>query len=239
MKRPKTTQKFIEEAIVIHGYRYDYSLVDYKMAKDIIYIICNKHNYIFKQIANDHLRGCGCDICGGSKRKTTEQFIEEAIAIHGYKYDYSLVNYINDRINISIKCISHDYIFNQSPGCHLRGQGCPSCAITGFDQNKSGYYYYIRFDNPNYNSLYKVGVTNKTISARIRTMRIQKYWIPVILQQIYFKNGADALALETSHKQIFKEFKYNGEPIMVNGNSELFTKNILEVKEYPLQAFFI
>lgn len=28
-----------------------------------------------------------------SKRKTTEEFIIDAIRIHGYKYDYSLVEY--------------------------------------------------------------------------------------------------------------------------------------------------
>jgi very-short-patch-repair endonuclease len=59
---------------------------------------------------------------------TKEQFIEKAINIHGNEYDYSLVNYINNRININIICLKHG-VFNQNPNNHLNGYICPKCNI--------------------------------------------------------------------------------------------------------------
>ena len=43
----------------------------------------------------------------GSPRKNTEQFIAEAKAIHGDKYDYSKVSYINNSTKVSIVCSTH------------------------------------------------------------------------------------------------------------------------------------
>ena len=40
------------------------------------------------------------------KKKTQEEFVEEAIKIHGDKYDYSKVNYVNakTKVIIILKC---------------------------------------------------------------------------------------------------------------------------------------
>lgn len=62
----------------------------------------------------------------GSQRKTKKQFIDEAISVHGGKYDYSKVEYINNKVKVCIICASHGE-FYQSPISHLRGSGCPKC----------------------------------------------------------------------------------------------------------------
>ncbi len=41
------------------------------------------------------------------KRLTNEEFIIKAKKIHGDKYDYSLVNYINNTTKIKIICSTH------------------------------------------------------------------------------------------------------------------------------------
>jgi len=61
-----------------------------------------------------------------SRRKTTEQFIEEAKKIHGDKYDYSLVEYKNAHKKVKIKCSKHG-IFEQTPHSHLKGANCTFC----------------------------------------------------------------------------------------------------------------
>lgn len=61
-----------------------------------------------------------------SVRKTTEQFIAEAKAIHGDKYDYSKVEYINNSTKVCIICPIHGE-FWQVPKSHLRGIGCNKC----------------------------------------------------------------------------------------------------------------
>lgn len=62
-----------------------------------------------------------------SKKKTTEQFITEARAIHGGKYDYSKVEYVHSQTKVCIICPVHGE-FLQTPKKHLKGQGCPKCA---------------------------------------------------------------------------------------------------------------
>lgn len=60
------------------------------------------------------------------KRKTTEQFISEAIKVHGNKYDYSKVEYKGCDTNVLIICPVHGE-FPQTPNSHLRGRGCNHC----------------------------------------------------------------------------------------------------------------
>jgi len=59
-------------------------------------------------------------------RKTKEQFIEDARRIHGDRYDYSKVEYVNNKIPLVIICPIHGE-FEQRGDCHLHGQGCPKC----------------------------------------------------------------------------------------------------------------
>jgi len=59
---------------------------------------------------------------------TKEYFLEKAHEVHGEKYDYSKVNYINQTEKVCIICPKHGE-FWQSPYLHLRGRGCNQCAI--------------------------------------------------------------------------------------------------------------
>lgn len=60
-------------------------------------------------------------------KKTTEEFIMEAQQVHGNKYEYFKVNYINNKKPVTIICPIHGE-FEQSPIRHLKGRGCHKCA---------------------------------------------------------------------------------------------------------------
>lgn len=60
------------------------------------------------------------------KRKTREQFINDANKVHNNEYDYSKVNYVNNKTKVCIICVKHGE-FLQRPDRHLLGQGCPVC----------------------------------------------------------------------------------------------------------------
>lgn len=84
------------------------------------------------------MAGSGCRKCGYEKigevcRKTTEQFVEEAKAVHGNRYDYSEVNYVNSHSDVKIKCAIHGEFYQNAYG-HLSGYGCPKCTLK--EQNK-------------------------------------------------------------------------------------------------------
>lgn len=64
---------------------------------------------------------------GKTSRKTRESFKESAIKIHGDFYDYSLVDYKNNKTPVKILCPLHGEFF-QSPTNHLYGKGCVKCS---------------------------------------------------------------------------------------------------------------
>ena len=118
-------EEFIEKARKVHGDKYDYSKVVYKNAITKVCIICPEHGE-FWQEAYSHTKGCKCQACAGSKKLTTEEFIEKARKVHGDKYDYSKVEYKNNRTPICIICPEHGE-FWQLPINHLKGCGCKHC----------------------------------------------------------------------------------------------------------------
>jgi len=68
------------------------------------------------------------------KRLTTEEFIKKAQEVHGNKYNYVNVNYINNKIKVIISCPKHGN-FLQQPYCHIDKQGCPKCRLEKLTYN--------------------------------------------------------------------------------------------------------
>ena len=124
------TEDFINKARIVHGEKYDYSLVNYKNNHTQVEIICTEHGK-FLQSPKDHLSGKGCSSCGKEKTKSRlmlleDEFIKRANEVHGNRYDYSLVNYKDTRTKVEIICKEHGSFF-QSPNKHMQGNGCPAC----------------------------------------------------------------------------------------------------------------
>lgn len=135
MGKKLTTETFIEKAKKIHGDTYNYSKVNYVNNRTKICIICPIHGEYW-QAPDAHLRGQGCPTCGGTKKLTTQEFIEKAREIHGTKYDYSKVNYVNSKTNVCIICPDHGE-FWQLPDYHLKSYGCPKCGINTRAKNNT------------------------------------------------------------------------------------------------------
>jgi uncharacterized protein YbaR (Trm112 family) len=126
--RNLTTEEFIEEAIKVHGNKYDYSKANCVGVSKLIEIICPKEGHgSFWQKASNHLNGAGCNRCAGNIKLTTEEFIEYANKTHNNKYDYSKVLYVDMRTKVEIYCPKHDKTWWQKPGNHLNGKGCSEC----------------------------------------------------------------------------------------------------------------
>jgi len=63
------------------------------------------------------------------KTFTTEQFISKSEIIHGNKYNYSKVKYVNNKTHVIIICPEHGE-FLQRPVNHFTGRGCSKCGIS-------------------------------------------------------------------------------------------------------------
>ena len=125
--KPIWNERFPEEKLDI----YNYDKTEYKNYITKVIITCIYHGD-FEQFPRDHLRKCGCQICGKissikNQTKDEKDFIEECDKKHNNFYDYSQTVYENSKSMIDIICPDHG-LFNQRASAHLnQGQGCPSC----------------------------------------------------------------------------------------------------------------
>ena len=97
--------------------------VKYINSRNKVIIICNIHGE-FLQTPSSHIQGYQCNKCAiSTKRLTTNNFIEKSVKLHGDKWDYSKVEYINTRNKVIIICKDHGE-FLQTPNSHLSGSAC-------------------------------------------------------------------------------------------------------------------
>ena len=121
-----SNKDFIEKAKSVHGEKYTYKKTNFVGWKEKIIITCPIHGD-FLQNPSNHLAGKGCSACAGILPLNNDTFIEKSKKIHGDKYDYSKVNYINRYTKVTIICPKHGE-FQMQPGNHLDGERCPYCA---------------------------------------------------------------------------------------------------------------
>lgn len=69
------------------------------------------------------------------KKISYEEFLKRSKKVHGDKYDYSKVKYVNGKTKVCIICPEHGE-FWQTASCHLSGQGCPKCGLIKRAQSK-------------------------------------------------------------------------------------------------------
>lgn len=122
-------KEFIEEFYKINGDKYEYLGYENGLVK----FLCKKHNIINFDTPSHLKNGRGCKLCGNENRilknrETKEHFLEMAKKIHGNKYDYSKVEYVDTKTKVNIICAKHGN-FLISPNAHLNGQGCKKCGI--------------------------------------------------------------------------------------------------------------
>ena len=117
--------------------------------------------------------------CIESAIDKNKYFINQAKEIHGDRYDYNLINYVDSKHKVKIICHEHG-LFQQLPVHHLTNGGCLKCA----NKDKGGGWYkhienfnkittlYVLEFTGNNETFIKFGVS-VNLPKRIRTL-IQK-----------------------------------------------------------------
>lgn len=233
----KTTESFIQQVIEKHGFKYDYSLVDYKGCSEKIKIICKEHGE-FTQKAFQHLFGAGCQLCANSpllRRSTTEIFIKKAQLKHLNFYSYEKVNYIHAKEFVIITCPVHGD-FNQRPNYHLSGNGCTLCYKENNNFGKSKFLHSCRKTNlgilyiiecfSKEESFVKIGITSQKIEQRFKRFNRFPYNYNIIYQKI--DTAENIFNLEKKLHRFFKEDKYIPKALF-RGSTECFN---IKIKDY-------
>jgi hypothetical protein len=199
MKTP--VEEFIKRANEVHNGKYDYSKVGYTNNRTKVCIICKEHGEFWQTPDKHILRKHGCPICGGSAKRTTESFINDAKKVHGDKYDYSKSEYNGTHTPLIIICPIHGE-FSQAPNDHLHGQGCPHCKQSKIENEVRNM---LEENNMEFTQQYKYDETNRKNKL--------DFFLPN-------KN----VAIECQGEQHFKpvDFANNGK----EWAEELFEKNI-------------
>lgn len=91
----------------------------------------------------------------------------------------------------------------------------------GFDINAPAIMYYLKINS---GEAYKIGVTNTTVELRFKAVDLKKIETIKVWE---FETGREALDSELSIKKEFHYARYEGKDILINGNTELFTHDIL------------
>lgn len=243
-----TTETFLISSKEIHGDLYDYSEVIYKNAIEPVKIICPMHG-VFEQTPHTHLTGSGCNKCGtnrtADKRRTKpEQFIDQANAKHNNRYSYDNVVYKNNGTKVDITCKIHGD-FKQTPGSHLAGNGCTTCAriittqcsqnnpvgwsynnwIKAGDKSKSFdafKVYVIRCWNDE-EEFYKIGRTFKKVKERFDDKNTMPYKYETVLEIV--SDALTILKLEKELQATYKNLKHLPN-IYFNGKFECFNLSL-------------
>jgi len=216
----KTFDEFVNEAVLVHGGKYEYNDTNYINSRTKIGITCPVHG-VFYQTPTNHLYGNGCPDCKRERlsnifASNTEEFIEKARKVHGNKYDYSKVKYKNNSTGVIITCPIHgDFI--QSPNNHLSGRGCPICNESKLERdikellslNEIVFIYQWRLP---WNKYYSLDFYLPDYNIGVECQGVQHF------EDGHFKNG---LLDETK-----KRDKYKNDLCLKNGIEILYYSNI-------------
>lgn len=132
MPRKKTLDEFINQVIQKHGNVFEFDRTTYVGDAVKTTITCKVHGD-FNPTPSNILQGSGCPSCALATaadryRKSISDFMNESNRVHDSKYDYSLVEYKNNRTPVVIICPVHGQ-FKQQPNVHIDQRcGCPKCS---------------------------------------------------------------------------------------------------------------
>jgi hypothetical protein len=229
----KVTDHQVRELVEKTGYVL---VGEYVRSQAPLGLICPKGHYTASTSWSSFRKGVRCRKCASNY--TTHEQVEEALSAGGLKL---LSKYKNKNTKIKYRC-SEGHEGSMLWGSFNRGARCATCSTSGFSRDKPASLYYLAFYHPEHLDaqgdvapLYKIGVTNRTIQERFapeptpyRIVHENRYLFGSIAQD----EEQRILAQHAAHK-------YTGANLLVSGNTELFTSDILNLdksahKQSPL-----
>lgn len=179
--------------------------------------VCNICDATWKASPNNILRGTGCPECGGTRKKTHEEYCAE-LSRYGIA---PLEAYVSNKKSLLHKCLEHGHqIYTTPVNMLFKMMGCPFC-------RKGTPYklYFIEFIDKN-KKYYKIGVTSRDALSRISSLRVTPGIVINVLMEVDFDTFG--LAVYEEQRLLKKYDQYRTRATFVsNGNTEFFTENVL------------
>lgn len=124
------------------------------------------------------------------KTNKLNNFLNKCQKIHGNKYDYTKVNYVDAHTNILIVCPIHGDFF-QRPSAHINSkQGCPTCGLLNRKQvNKKTTDEFLKEAYKKLGSTYDYSLTTYVKKSNKIQYQCSKHGIIEQLPHLHLKNG--------------------------------------------------
>lgn len=179
----------------------------------------HKLNLLNGRVGEVNLSKALSGLCLGKRvRNNTTETINDALKKHGAVLAEPFGGKTIDKHRITFGC---GHTVRVAPHGVMRGKGCPICFRGGFNPDMPGFLYIICVEFQG-KTLYKIGITNKTIKQRYS----QEHVIYDVLS-LFSGDGKSIQEVEMSVLRAFKSFKYDGEsPFKNTGTKEVFTRDI-------------
>lgn len=220
--RVKPHEEILQKAVEKYGDVNSHELFQYKNSNTKVDVTCKVHG-LFSTLPHPYLAGTtGCPSCREESNSEArllangKAFLRKAnTKKKNSLYNYNKVDYKNSQTDVVITCSQHGD-FYQTPANHLSGQGCPSCAVTGFKTNTAGTFYILECEDR-----VKVGITNKAAEHRADKISKGAKLSFSVLKSFYFKNGRTVREVEAEVLKWLRS-QYTPEQQVFNGSTECF-----------------
>jgi len=220
--RCKLCQQVVEPEKVKDAFeREGYTLLSpYVSSKKQIEYICPKGHRHSTTAYCFIAMGVRCAVCAGQVVLDSE--VVATFKSNGLK---TLSPYVNELTPIDCEC-SKGHRSSMLLKSARKGRPCRVCVpfSSGFQNEKPGILYYLRFEIKG-KRFYKIGITNQSIEQRYR----QEPLPYTIVMETYYLFGKMARDEETRLLNLYAEHKYKGASLLVSGNTEMFTKDVLNL----------
>jgi hypothetical protein len=135
MAKKLTQEEFLEKVKRCNNNDIDYSNFVYNGNNKPSKCKCNVCGHEWEPVPMSLFTGHGCPKCAIEYKarklsKPRDKAIEDFKKVHGDRYIYDNINYINKKEEIEVICRIHGP-FNIKPFMHLNGHGCKKCAKSG------------------------------------------------------------------------------------------------------------
>lgn len=206
-------------------------------------IYCPTHDHNMSPYYGNVEKGrISCKYCKKEKYKpynlkTQEKFVEESKQLHGDKYDYSLVEYVNSDTHVKIKCNNCGTVNEQTPAGHLSGRNCKVCAKTGYKPNEPCWVYIMKLEGL-CEEWYKIGITN-SLKTRLYNVGLGSWYDITYLDFKLLDKGYKARRIE---QHILNQLETAGSidsRYHKEGNTEIFKPCELSFVESELEDLYI
>ena len=231
-----TKEEVIKRLIEKRGNDFDYSNIEYKNRRTPIEILCKKHNLSFNTYLENFLNGetKGCKECAlesfrSKKGFSKEEIIEQFKQVHGNRYDYSKVKYVNIDTPVEIICKEHGSFF-QIPYEHKNGSNCPRCfGLNKTNEEVINNAIKVHGDLYDYSKLEYVNAREKmTITCKLHGDFFQNY-----TNHVFLRTGCPICNSSKGEKEILKILKENN----INNNMHYSFKDCRDKQPLPFDFY--